>query len=526
MYHHSLLFIIVSENEEIENTLSKIEPLEDCSYTFRTVGHTVTTSQNPDTAVIYDCIGKAEFSMINGDFDHHILVAEAGSQLLADKQVVFSASDLWVMPEKTGYNSEFITLYFERLAREMKKDADARKQGICFDTIINSVPDIAWFKDTLGAHLIVNDSFCEMVGKTKKQIYKQGHCYIWDASKEDEAVCLSSDQIIMESRRTNTFDENIKTKNDMRMLKSYKSALIDVDGRIFGTCGIAHDITELKNMSTELDIVLDSIPYAVLVENTQDIVLNKNNRFDEYFPKFVDIVGKSSGEWKKSLSKKLLLDESLKEIVTLTGKEDDDERVLVFDEEPIIDAFEQVVGKIVTLTDITLERSISRKNEYSANTDYLTGLNNRRKLMSYIENIYENENLSFVMMDLDNFKQVNDVYGHGEGDKALIKTADTLRECFKDDFIARMGGDEFMVVILDKEIDEVKAQTENMLNMMRSEYQAQKEFSSVTASAGILCTCMLPKQKRDIYDILHMVDETLYKAKNGGKNRYCVYGED
>lgn len=525
MYHHSFLFVIISDNEKIEKALQDVKPLEDCDYKFQTAPSAekaAVDSKKPDVAFIYDSVKETVFQKTGEERQECILVAEAGNALLMNSTVVSEVSEIWIMPKQGEYDVELLKAYFHRLVRRMKQHADSRKQEICFETLIDSVPDIAWFKNVYGAHLIVNASFCGMVRKTKEQIYKQGHCYIWDASKEDEAVCLESDRIIMESRTTNTFEETIKTGADMRLLKSYKSALIDVDGEIFGTCGIAHDVTELRNMSTELDIVLDNVPFAVIVENTQDIVLNKNSRFDEYFPEFMDIIGKSSHEWKSSLSTKLLMEGQLLEVVVQSGKTD---RILAFDEEPIQDIFGKTIGKIVTLTDMTLERSIAKENERTANTDYLTGLNNRRKLMHYLQDMYTRDDVILVMMDLDNFKQVNDTYGHEAGDKALIEVADILQKCFEDDFIARMGGDEFMIVISEKNADEVQQHVSDLLAMIGGAYKAHKEFTGVSASAGILPIGKIPEQERNMAFLLDMADSLLYQAKNNGKDCYCEYKE-
>ncbi len=528
MYHHSLLFVIVSDNGRIEETLQGIQPVEDCDYAFRTISFMEEDAVNfrrTDTAFLYDCVGGA--GLPEGldqleDLEELILVAGAGDALLTDRPAVSAANELWIMPGGGRYDDGLLKIYFERLAKRMKQRADARKQGICFDTLINSVPDIAWFKDISGAHLIVNDSFCEMVGKTKEQIYRKGHCYIWDASKEDEEVCLRSDQIIMDSRTTSTFEESVKTRKDMRLLKSYKSALVDTDGNIFGTCGLAHDVTELRNMDTELDIVLNNVPFAVIVEDMQGIVLNKNIRFDMYFPQFADIEGKSSEEWRSSLNKKLLSDCVIMEITVQLGGE---ERVLVFEETPILDVFEREIGKIVTLTDITLERNISKQNERTANTDYLTGLGNRRYLMHYLENLESVDDIVLVMVDLDNFKHVNDTYGHEAGDRALEKTADILRECFENEIIARVGGDEFMVVTSGKKAQEVTSETQRLLGRMRNAYKTQKEFSGITVSAGVVPSAEIPKEKRNVSHLLQTADALLYEAKKNGKNCYCVYGE-
>lgn len=366
MYHNSLSFVIISGSGNIEKTLRDVPPLEDCGYRFRTVsGIEDTDGGSLDTAFIFDCtempLPKLPDSAKKDRYTEYAVILPPDSPELSKAETVSGFGDIWVMPVGE-YDCGLLRAYFSRLALRMKASADSRKQGICFNTLINSVPDIAWYKDAAGAHLIVNDSFCSMVGKSKEQIYKKGHCYIWDATPEDEEVCLSSDRMIMESRRTNTFEEEVITKSEKLLLKSYKSPLIDENGRVFGTCGIARDVTEFRNATTEIQILLDSIPYVVLLEDTDEIVMSKNLLFNEYFPDFFNIKGKSSSEWKKSLNITTVPGAKQKEVVTYYQGE---ERTLLMEEEPLLDIFYRQNGKIITLADITDERKISKELEES-----------------------------------------------------------------------------------------------------------------------------------------------------------------
>lgn len=366
MYHNSLSFIIVSGSDNIEKALRGVPALEDCSYSFRTVSCAENAGNvGLDTAFIFDCTEKPLpqplGSAKKGRYTEYAAILNSDSPELSKAETVSEFGDIWVMPDRE-YDCSLLQAYFSRLASRMKASADSRKQGICFHTLIDSIPDITWYKDAAGAHLIVNDSFCSMVGKSKEQIYKKGHCYIWDATPEDEEVCLSSDRMIMESRRTNTFEEEVITKSEKLLLKSYKSPLIDENGRVFGTCGIARDVTEFRNATTEIQILLDSIPYVVLLEDTDEIVMSKNLLFNEYFPDFFNIKGKSSAEWKKSLNIATVPGAKQKEVVTYYGGE---ERTLLMEEEPLLDIFYRQNGKIITLADITDERKISKELEES-----------------------------------------------------------------------------------------------------------------------------------------------------------------
>lgn len=73
--------------------------------------------------------------------------------------------------------------------------------------------------------------------------------------EQGEYICLESDEIVLEERRTCLFDEMVKSKQGMRQFKTYKSPLFDDDGTILGTVGIAHDVTDLANMGAELEIL-------------------------------------------------------------------------------------------------------------------------------------------------------------------------------------------------------------------------------------------------------------------------------
>ena len=254
MYYHLLHIYIISDNGGLEEMLRRSEPPEDCGFEFTTLpsAYDVGTLP-PDSAVIVDGIDNADDTLFSYD-KKLVLLTDASSLEYADDGLLFRADALWVMPDVVP-DPRLVSAYFTTLAGRMKLEADHRKQTICLETVSDSLPDLMWFKDVKGAHLMVNDAFCRAVEKTKEQIYKRGHCYIWDIPEEEyktgEYVCLESEEVVMEAKKTCLFDEKIKTKGGMRMFRTYRSALIDKDGTVFGTCGVAHDVTESKNVKGE-----------------------------------------------------------------------------------------------------------------------------------------------------------------------------------------------------------------------------------------------------------------------------------
>ncbi len=117
--------------------------------------------------------------------------------------------------------------------------------------------------------------------------------------------------------------------------------------------------------------------------------------------------------------------------------------MLEIHENSVYDVFNHVAGKLCIFRDVTVERDLEKQIRHSSNTDFLTGLYNRRCFYQYIHNNRGSRTVSLMYIDLDRFKEVNDTYGHKVGDAVLVHTADVLRQLFRDDFVARLGGDEF-----------------------------------------------------------------------------------
>lgn len=200
MYTGKFTFYILSENRKTEEILSEISPLEDCEYSFRTVS-SLDCPFEVDCAVIADG-GEAVISAAKKYKPARLAAIVPASALTEfDSGILNLADDLWIMPDDDIYNEELLRAYFGRLARAMKEAFDYRRLRICFDTAFDSIPDLVWFKDTVGSHLKVNNGFCSAVEKTKEQIYKRGHYYIWDIPKEEydqgEYVCLESEDVVM-----------------------------------------------------------------------------------------------------------------------------------------------------------------------------------------------------------------------------------------------------------------------------------------------------------------------------------------
>ena len=160
--------------------------------------------------------------------------------------------------------------------------------------------------------------------------------------------------------------------------------------------------------------------------------------------------------------------------------------------------------------------------------DPLTGVYNRRffdeRLSRLISTLSRSGGvLSFLMFDIDNFKNYNDSFGHAAGDECLktianILTSSTART---DDFVVRYGGDEFAAVLPNTEESGARMIAEKILHSLNSHVMhvdKNDKESKVTASIGVTAGKVRPKHRPD--DFILRADELLYKSKQDGRNRY------
>jgi diguanylate cyclase (GGDEF)-like protein len=165
--------------------------------------------------------------------------------------------------------------------------------------------------------------------------------------------------------------------------------------------------------------------------------------------------------------------------------------------------------------------------EQQALTDSLTGCHNRRSFELRLEHDLQQatrrcESLSLVILDLDNFKHVNDQAGHESGDVALCMLAETLRDGLRAvDTAARFGGDEFVIILPEANTEGAMIVAERLRK--RVEQMEVPAFGQMTASFGV---ATFPNHASSRDALLAAADHALYDAKNGGRNRVMVSDTD
>ncbi|MBQ1904314.1 MAG: GGDEF domain-containing protein [Ruminococcus sp.] len=166
-----------------------------------------------------------------------------------------------------------------------------------------------------------------------------------------------------------------------------------------------------------------------------------------------------------------------------------------------------------------------------ASIDLLTGILNKRTFEEYSGNILENslesESHALIILDLDDFKRVNDTNGHAYGDKVLEKTGEILRSVFSDDdYIGRIGGDEFGVLV-NARIEDIaeferllKDKCEELMQAYHSSYSETGTGKKVSASIGV---ALSPQHGKTFEELYSACDKALYRSKNSGRDTYTFF---
>ena len=194
---------------------------------------------------------------------------------------------------------------------------------------------------------------------------------------------------------------------------------------------------------------------------------------------------------------------------------------------PILNSFGEVEAIAVTERDIT-DRKLREETVWrQANFDHLTTLPNRKLFLDRLDQQIKNTERSvsiaaLFFIDLDNFKDVNDNFGHDAGDNVLQQVASRLTACIRqNDTVARIGGDEFTVILTEFEhISHVEKMADKVIDELAKPYDV---FGYVLNMSGSIGISLIPKDATKPEDLIRNADKAMYEAKSKGRNQYSFF---
>ena len=348
-----------------------------------------------------------------------------------------------------------------------------------------------------------------------------------------------------------------------KWLRFTAAAMRDSKGGIFGAIETLEDITErkrtneaLRESEQRLTSILEGSPIPTMIIGRDHRILYWNRAMEQLTGLVAKRTIGTRMHWEifhdkeKPCMADLLLDELLDEIppwytekysrsdliedayestefYSEFGKEG---RWLRLTAAALRDSQGTLFGAIETIEDITalklVEVALKEKEQKYLElsiTDGLTGLGNLRNFYTQIKGEIERSNryrhaLSIFLLDIDDFKDFNDTYGHLEGDKVLIRIGRVIRRCLrKTDSGYRYGGEEFTVILPETKGDAATALAERIRREFEHELFSPRPDITVRKTASLGVTQYVPGE--ELFVFLKRADESMYKAKKEGKNR-------
>jgi len=380
--------------------------------------------------------------------------------------------------------------------------------------------------DSQGIITDCNDSFVKIIGSSRDALIGL------DTLKLLDKKVVKAIQGVLKSKQT-SYEGDYKsiTGHKVTSVKVMFAPILSLDKEIEGGIGIVEDITQRKHMEKiifeekeRLKTTLLSIGDGVISTDNHGNVLFLNKvaeqltgwAQEESFGRSLEEVFHTISEFTREKCENpvfnVLETGNIIELAndTILISKDGTQRHIEDSAAPIMDKNSNINGVVLVFRDVTEEKERQAKIQYLSFHDQLTGLNNRRFFEDELRRIDTTSNLpiTLVMIDVNGLKLTNDAFGHLLGDKLLQRVAEILRkECRNEDIIARIGGDEF-VILLPKTSSE---EAERFLNRINAVITQEKINSmSVSVSYGWETK---RETEEDLSSIFKKAEDYMYRRK-------------
>ena len=406
------------------------------------------------------------------------------------------------------------------------------KEKRMLTTMIDALPGFIFIKDNNGVYQRCNRSFEVFLNKENKDIIGFSDDDLM--SKKSANYIKANDRRVLQGNEIRCDEKVTYNNGEQRLLDMLKIPLYSDDKNIEGLVGIGYDVTEERETQSKLKLA------ALVFETTSEpcFILDKNG-----YIQTANVAAKSNIMPSQKSDKHLLsitdfifcYDGNLlfKEIIATKRQWAGD--VITKGGQPFLATLNSTLDDnnipdnyVLILRDNTSSKIKEMDLANKAYYDYLTGLPNRLQLENNLNSAIircerQNKLMAALFIDLDKFKPINDQFGHFEGDKVLIEIATRIKlEIRKIDLVARIGGDEFIVIIDIESIDQAKHVAQKLIEQIEQPLIIQKSSTTVTASIGI---SIYPEDSNNAKELLEHADQAMYEAKLHKDVSYCCYHE-
>ncbi len=410
-----------------------------------------------------------------------------------------------------------------------------------YKAIVQSTDDAVISKTLYGIVTSWNPGAQAMFGYTADEMVGSSLLRLFPPDRVDEEAAIL--QKIMAGETVDHF-ETVRITKEGRLLNVSVtiSPIRDDSGTIVGASKIARNITERKASDVGLRLaasVFSDTSEGIAITDTQGTLLVVNNAFEHITGHSrADVLGQSPRMFRSSRQGPetyAQLWEQLMETGRCRGevwsrRKDGEAYAVLLTVNAVKNDAGQTVRYVALFSDITPLRRQQEQLEHVANFDPLTDLPNRlllsdRLTQGLAQCRRTQQGLAVLYLDLDGFKAINDRHGHDMGDQLLIALSQRMKHALRDtDSLARMGGDEFVAVLVNVLTPQDCAPLiERLLHACAHPIVVRDVLLQVSASIGV---ALYPQDNADVDLLIRHADQAMYQAKQAGKNRYHLFNPD
>lgn len=438
----------------------------------------------------------------------------------------------------------------------LKDQENARVLLTAFQTMLDNTTDMIFVKDIHLKYLGVSLPFVNMIGmQSVEEIIGRKDADLFEDAALAAQYVAGDWKLLASGKNMIDFVEPLPDDHGKRRYAATsKYVLKDGDGKAIGVMGVSRDITkevlaeeqhrrELEYLFTlpkdaYVAVFVDVYEWRIIGERRQDVngvAFPLNDSLEGIREDALRYVAEESsartfyehfsGEYLQTIFESGKRNLALEYLRTM---QDGTPRWVRTEVTLMSDPVSGHLRAMVVIRDIHTQKQEEQKILLAAEKDEMTGVLNRSATMKYIQGFLQGDGKhgthALLVIDIDNFKEVNDTYGHQRGDRLLVQLAQSIQKCFRSsDLIGRIGGDEFFVLMKNVPSKEkVREKSHDLLNAMCTVCATEGDVQ-VSGSIGI--GVYSEDNQVTLQQLYEQADIALYQAKRAGKNCAVFFSE-
>ncbi|RRQ20888.1 bifunctional diguanylate cyclase/phosphodiesterase [Thiohalobacter thiocyanaticus] len=457
--------------------------------------------------------------------------------LFALSVLAFSLLVLWRQQERMYVLSMQAEQHKNEAVREAAEKALEQSESR-LRTLVRTIPDLVWLKDTEGVYLLCNSMFEKFFGATEKAI--RGHTDYDFVSQSQADFFQEQDQRAMHAGEPLMNEEWLRFNSGgyYGLFETVKTPMRDSRGNLIGVLGIARDVTRRKQAEDELRLaamVFEQSREGIIITDAEDRIIKINKAFTEITGYTeTEALGQhpnilSSGRHDKAFYRRLwqaVENQGYWQGEIWNRRKDGKIYPQWLSIVRTYDANPKVRGHIAIFEDITQRKQDEERINWLAHFDALTGLPNRTLLLDRVRSAIARarrykHGIAVLYCDLDHFKNVNDALGHSVGDGLLKEVAARLPRLVREqDTVSRQGGDEFIVLLPDTDSNGAAHVCRKIMSEISEPCSISGFELNISFSIGV---SIYPDDGDDFDTLAKHADIAMYQAKQMGRNGYCFF---